>query len=102
MLVEAARGRRIALILIPTVVDLRHYTGSPGPDPLSARLVRWGGTRNVQIVNLLPAMANDVRRAEGYFHPCDFHWSALGNRVAADYVLRALRADFYASEGDPN
>jgi hypothetical protein len=102
MLVEAARGRRIALILMPTATDLRHYTRSPGPDPLSARLVRWGSTRNVQIVNLLPAMANDMRRAEGYFHPCDFHWSALGNRVAADYVLRALRAGFYPPDGAPN
>jgi hypothetical protein len=100
MLVEAARGKRIALILIPTATDLRHHTRSPGPDPLSTRLVRWARNRNVQIVNLLPAMANDMRRAEGFFHPCDFHWSALGNSVAAEYVLRALRADFYPPEGD--
>ncbi len=102
MLVEAARGKRIALILMPTAADLQDYTRSPGPDPLSVRLARWASDRNVHIVNLLSAMANDMRRAEGYFHPCDFHWSALGNRVAADYVLSALRTGFYASEGDPD
>jgi hypothetical protein len=97
MLIEAARDKRVVLVLMPTVPDLRRYSAGPGFDPLSQRLRDWATAHDALVVNLLPGMAGDLRRARGYFHSCDRHWNTLGHAVAFDYVLRGLGSDFYSA-----
>lgn len=94
-LIHAAQGKRMALILIPARADLKHYSRSAIADPLSTRLRALARRANIRIVNLLPALAGDLRRAQGYSHPCDRHWNRVANRVAFEHLRRALGPDFY-------
>ncbi len=94
-LVDAAQGRRIALLLIPSRADYKRYSQNAAADPLSARLRALAERHDIRIVNLLPIMAGDLRRAQGFSHGCDPHWNGLANRVAFEHVTRALGPDFY-------
>lgn len=100
-LVRAAQGRRVAVVLIPVLRDLARFSQS-GPDPLSRRLGAWARERGALLVDLLPAMHDYSADWGRYFHACDYHWSALGNRVAAELVLDALAGPFYPSLADPD
>jgi len=93
-LVAAADGKPILVLLIPTPADLQRYLASGQGDPLSARMAGFATRHGVQLVNLLPPMAADLRRAQGYFHDCDIHWNAFGNAVATEALLRRLGPDF--------
>jgi hypothetical protein len=93
-IVVAADGRPILVLLIPTPADLKRYLESGRSDLLSARLAAFAARHDVQLVNLLPPMAADLRRTQGYFHDCDIHWNALGNAVATEALLRRLGPDF--------
>ena len=95
-IVVAADGKPILVLLIPTAADLNRYLKSGESDHLSARMAAFAARHDVQLVNLLPSMAADLRRAQGYFHDCDIHWNALGNAVATETLLRRLRPDFYS------
>jgi hypothetical protein len=57
-------------------------------------MAAFAARHDVQLVNLLPPMAADLRRSQGYFHECDIHWNALGNAVATEALLRRLGPDF--------
>jgi hypothetical protein len=93
-LVGAAEGRPILVLLIPTAADLRRYLESGQSDPLSARMAAFAARHEVQLLNLLPPMAADLRRSQGYFHACDTHWNALGNALATEVLLSRLGSDF--------
>jgi hypothetical protein len=93
-LVVAADGKPIVVLLIPTAADLKRYLESGESDPLSARLAAFAARHDVQLVNLLPSMAMDLRRTQSYFHDCDIHWNAFGNAVATESLLHRLGPDF--------
>ena len=92
-LTEAARGKRVAVVLIPALFDIRSRTGR-GADPLSQRLRAAGERSGYQVVNLLPSMAKRGKVSR-YFLRCDYHWSGVGNAVAAREVLEALGPGFF-------
>jgi hypothetical protein len=93
-LAEETRGKRLAVLLIPTLNDLRRFRRD-GRDQLSPRLAALGEREGFALVNLLPEMAADRASWADYFHRCDFHWSAYGNRVALRIALRSLDGEFY-------
>lgn len=93
-LAAAAEGKRVAVVLIPAKIDLRSFARR-GPDPLSAALRTAGARDGYRVVNLLPAMAGHRERWPSYYLPCDYHWSAEGNAVAAQLVRDALGDAFF-------
>ncbi len=91
---EAARDKRLALLLIPSQRDLERFARE-GPAPLARRLGRFAEGHGIRIVNLLPGMAQRGVPFERLFLSCDYHWSALGNAVALELAREELGADFY-------
>jgi hypothetical protein len=81
-----AHGARVAVFLIPRANDfLRlHQVGS---DRLGPVMEQWGKDAGIPIKDLLPEMdAESNGDYRSYFLSCDGHWSARGNRVAADIL----------------
>ncbi len=102
-LAAEAHPRRVAVILIPTLTDLRAYARR-GAEPLSERLRAAGERSGYRVVNLLPAMAAGDERSRQYFLRCDYHWSPLGNAIATRAVQKALGSAFWIgrdAEGGP-
>lgn len=91
----AAAPRAVRVFLIPIEVDLAGYAGRGQRYSLADRLrARAGSAGNVEVHDLLPdfseyAAAHHVPLSS-FFQPCDFHWSPLGNAVAAEVVTRQL------------
>jgi hypothetical protein len=81
-----AHGAKETVILIPRLSDFLRLHQA-GTNRLGPVMERWGTEVGIPIKDLLPEM--DVR-ANGnfrqYFLPCDGHWSARGNAVAASIV----------------
>ncbi len=78
-----AHHAKVFVFLIPRANDfLRlHQTGS---DRLGPVMEQWGQEVGIPIKDLLPQMdADSGGDYMSYFLPCDGHWSARGNRVAA-------------------
>jgi hypothetical protein len=94
---RAASGRRIALLLIPTLADFERVAES-GPSPLAARVAAFASEHGMAFVDLLPPLAaRDVDPSAYYFEPCDYHWNAAANLLAAEIALDALsHGHFYA------
>lgn len=94
MLAEEAEGRPVAVLLLPIAYDLDRYASS-GPAPLADRLRASLEGTSVRIVDLLPAMAGSGTPAQDFFLSCDYHWSVVGNAVAARLARRALTGALY-------
>jgi hypothetical protein len=94
-LAGAAEGRPVAVLLIPQLYDLRRY-GRSGPAPLTQRLRALERDTTIRIVDLVPAMSGRGGSLGRHFFPCDNHWNAFGNAVAAEITLDELRTVFYA------
>jgi hypothetical protein len=48
---------------------------------------RFGAENGIDIVDLLQLMPAVDPNTDQYFLTCDGHWSALGNRVAAEVLV---------------
>lgn len=92
---HAAAGKTLVVLLIPTAQDFTRFDHS-GPAPLSRHLAELSKQEGFILVDLLPAMARRTGERARFFFPCDYHWSPLGNRVAAQLVERALATTLYA------
>jgi hypothetical protein len=93
-LADAAQGRPVAVLLVPNLNDLQRFA-EDGPGRLAAALAPLAARRGLRIVDLRPGMAEATPAWERYFLPCDYHWSAFGNQVAAELALGELGAAFY-------
>jgi hypothetical protein len=79
------------IVLLPVLRDLvRHGRGEQ--DRLSAELASLEdlGEKpgDVTVVNLLPVFLAGNRDWRTYYFPCDYHWNAAANYVAASYLRR--------------
>jgi len=87
---EQARGRPIALLLIPSHRDFPRYAAS-GASPLAGRLRALAAAQGMRLLDLLPPMfAESADPQPFYFLPCDYHWNARANALAAELVRRQL------------
>jgi len=94
LLVKAAKGKRVAVVLVPHMRDFARYQQSQD-SPLAQRLEEVLAPLGVQIVDLLPEMYDRRNDMTKYFLTCDIHWSAEANEVAAEVVLERLAKSFY-------
>jgi hypothetical protein len=87
LLIEEAHGKRVLIVLLPVLRDLvRHGRGER--DRLSAELAALEDLGDVTVVNLLPVLLAGSRDWRSYYFPCDYHWNAAANDVAASYLRR--------------
>jgi hypothetical protein len=81
-----AHGARVEVFLIPRATDFQRLHQS-GANRLGPVMEAWGTTVGMPVKDLLPLM--DARAGKDYmtyFLPCDGHWSARGNAVAAEIL----------------
>ena len=97
LLVEAAEGKQVAVILVPHMRDFARFQQSKD-SPLAQRLEEVLAPRGVQVVDLLPEMYDRRYDMTKYFLTCDIHWSAEANEVAAQVVRERLDDSFYARD----
>jgi hypothetical protein len=104
LLAESARGRKLAIVLIPSQPDLERYERD-GPDPLSARLAAFAERSGARVVNLLPGLHAAARGTpEGFAHfqlACDYHWNAAAHDLAARLIQEALAGFVYPLSSEP-
>lgn len=89
---EMAGKRQVTILVMPRLNDFRRVDPS-GDSPLMRAFTAFGRQNDVKIVDLLPLMPRLDARIDRYFLPCDGHWSADGNRIAADALLSAMHLD---------
>jgi hypothetical protein len=94
MLMREAEGRRVVVVIVPTLTELRDYERF-GPSRLEAQLRKLGDGIGFRVVDLTPGMAARPRDWTRYYLPCDYHWSVYGHHVAAEILERELRGDLY-------
>ncbi len=95
LIVTQADGRPFAVVLLPAQWDFVRFEKQPVETPLALRLVDWAKTHHVVVVDLLPPMANANANWQRYFFDCDYHWSAEGNRVAAQVLQQQQLGPFF-------
>lgn len=75
----------MSVFLVPRPADFEH--AKKGSNRLGPVLEKWGRANGIPVKDLLPEMDT---RTHGDFHklilPCDTHWSAYGNALAADIL----------------
>jgi hypothetical protein len=92
-----AGGRRVAVVLIPAYQDFVRCLQS-GESPLPHRL-REVSSGLFRVVDLLPYMYAYTPDWQNYYFSCDYHWTALANRVAAEYLRKELGEYLYGPGG---
>jgi hypothetical protein len=83
-----AGERRITLAIIPRLNDFIR-AGENGPGPLPDMLRERARALDIAVVDLLPPLRAAVDDPARLFFSCDGHWSALGNRLAAEALIAA-------------
>ena len=94
-----AHGAKVRVFLIPCARDFMrlHETGTNKLGPV---MERWGAENGIPVKDLLPDMeARDGANYRSYFLPCDGHWSAKGNQVAAQILEPWLYSTFPVTAG---
>lgn len=89
---ERAGERQVTIAVIPRPSDFERVKET-GDRRLIDALDRFGRAHGIEVVDLMqwmPRVEPDIRR---YFLPCDGHWSAEGNRIAAEALSLAMRSD---------
>lgn len=85
---ERAGNRPVTIAVIPRPSDFAQVRES-GDRRLIDALERFGKSHGVAIVDLMQWMPKVEPRTESYYLPCDGHWSADGNRTAAEALMLA-------------
>ena len=86
---KLAGERNVTIVMIPRGGDFARVAAE-GKNRLGDIMKRFGAETGIDIVDLLPLMPEIELKTDQYFLPCDGHWSALGDRVAAEVLAKAL------------
>lgn len=99
---QLAGDRQVTIAVIPRPADFEQVRDS-GDHRLIGALEDFGRSHRINVIDLMRWMPVVEPRIERYYLPCDGHWSAEGNRIAAEAVLRAQpdRAASATTRGEP-
>jgi hypothetical protein len=86
---KLAADRNVTIAIIPRRGDFARVAAE-GQNRLGDIMKKFGAENGIDIVDLLAPMQAIRPDTATLFLPCDGHWSALGNRVAADVLEKAL------------
>jgi hypothetical protein len=88
-----AHGAKVAVFLIPRANDFQRMHAG-GANRLGPVMEAWGREAGIPVKDLLPEMdARSNGDYISYFLPCDGHWSAHGDAVAAQILEPWLNED---------
>ncbi len=81
------KGRHVRPVIL-IVPPQRWITGTL--EPVRDSLIRFGQVQGVEVLDLTPVFRDALREApvETWYIANDHHWTAAGNRLVADYLLR--------------
>ncbi|WP_133513210.1 hypothetical protein [Candidatus Thiosymbion oneisti] len=80
-------GKSVVLFTIPVYRDFLRYRDNPSPPPLHIELEALSKEIGFEYLDLLPFMFEAEKDWGRFFHTCDFHWNAVGNKKAAEIIL---------------
>lgn len=83
-------AKPLIILLIPHPLDLIEYK-STKKSIFRDELLRFCQAQNIVLVDLLTDF-DKLESTEGYFLPCDGHWSAKGNEFVAQKLKEKLKA----------
>ena len=86
---KLAGERNVTIVIIPRRNDFARVAVE-GKNRLGDTMKRFGTENGIDVVDLLPLMPAVDPNIDQYFLTCDGHWSAVGNRVAADVLAARL------------
>jgi SGNH hydrolase-like domain, acetyltransferase AlgX len=93
---DLAGDRSVTILVIPRPTDFARVDET-GDHRLIDALDSFGRSRGIAVIDLMRWMPQVESRIERYYLPCDGHWSAEGNRIAADALALAAQANRAAS-----
>ena len=96
-ILDEAKGKSVAIVLIPAKIDFYRYEQS-GAGPLVRRLEAFAQDSGLHVIDLRPDMLRATHNIREFYFDGDYHWNAYGNKVAADIVLHKLKDTFYPSD----
>jgi hypothetical protein len=82
----------MTIAVIPRPNDFARVRAA-GNNRLIVALNRFGREHDIDIVDLMQWMPTIEPRTDRYYLPCDGHWSAAGNRIAADALTAAMHLE---------
>ena len=85
----------LTLFIIPTELDLQAYGDSTQVAPVVSFIKELEKRHeHLRVIDLLPGFMRYAKTHQlpikAFFLPCDWHWGALGHRVAAEIVTEYL------------
>ena len=86
---EAAPGKRIIVVTIPVYNDFLRSKESKGVS-IADEIKGFCKDNKMDYVDLLPAFAERVKDPSTLYFPCDGHWNATANKMAAEIILSLL------------
>ena len=86
---KLAGERNVTIAIIPRRGDFTRVAAE-GKNRLGDIMKKFGAENGIDIIDLLAPMQATQPNTDKLFLPCDEHWSALGNRVAADVLAAKL------------
>ncbi|HCU24022.1 MAG TPA: hypothetical protein DF383_03315, partial [Deltaproteobacteria bacterium] len=99
-IIAEASGKRITILLLPSPSDIERFLQEKKPAPLSRQMAEFGKTNGVEIVDLLPAIAQVGSDWKQYYnYPCDRHLSESGDALVARILLERLGIQVSAKSG---
>lgn len=83
-----AAGKRIILFTVPIASDVKRFI-KENKNLLGNQLKGFCSQNNIELIDLLPVFAN--KYDDDLFFSCDPHWSAAGNKLAADTLQKLFK-----------
>lgn len=87
---QEAPDKKIVVALLPAPNFLDRYQ-KEGNSPLAIKLGELGKELNFQLIDLLPRFAKEKDRMSLFNFPCDRHFSASGNSLAAQIIAEEMK-----------
>jgi hypothetical protein len=96
-IVSIAEPRPVKIFIIPRITDMEAYLDNKNKRKITEALQAFSNMHpSVEVHDMLPYFLNYAKENRinpgRFFHSCDGHWSVLGNRVAADFVVEAIKS----------
>ncbi len=80
-------NKKVFLFTIPSESDFLR-SGIEGNSPLYLEFKKMSNEIGFEYIDLLKEMIKKRAEGEKFFHSCDSHWNANGNKVASEILLK--------------
>ncbi len=85
-----SHNKKVFLFTIPVKNDFTRAGNENEAPPLYLDFKKMSKEIGFEYIDLLPYMMNEIDEEKSFFHTCDGHWNAYGNKVASKILLNKL------------